>query len=154
MEYVFWSGIALMIFYLIYVRLKYKMTKSISATYYELDNRWLFTIVMWGFALSFMIVAAKPLFFLAGAGIMFVGAAPRVGEKYEMSEKVHIIGSYIGVAVGTLAFWVYYNAWWIPLIQLLFTVPAMKFKLRNHTYYIELLAIILVTLGLYLVKFA
>lgn len=146
-------GITFMIVYLIYVRLRYKMTFSISATYYELKNKWFFTIAMWGFALPFMIVAAKGLFFLAGAGICFVGAAPRVGEKYQISKWVHLAGSYIGVGLGTLAFWIYYGMWWVPLIQLAFTVPAMKYKLNNHTYWIEFLAIMLVTIHLYLVKF-
>lgn len=143
-------ALAQFIIYLVYVRVKYGMTKSISATYYEIKNKWLFTITLWFFAIPLIIVGGKGLIFLAGASIGFVAAAPRVGEKYKMSEIVHIVGSYLGIASGVIAMGIYYGLWWIPVTQLLFTLLAHYEELRHRTYWIEALAVGLTVYGLYL----
>ncbi len=150
MEELFFFALGQFIIYLVYVRVKYGMTKSISATYYELNNKWLFTITLWLFVMPFIIVGGKGLIFLAGASIAFVAAAPRVGDKYQISKWVHLIGSYLGIASGVVAMWVYYGLWWIPVIQLLFTLLAHFEELRHRTYWIEAVAIGLISYGLYL----
>ncbi len=127
------------------------MTKSISATYYSIKKKWLFTIVLWAFAIPLVIVSnGKGLIILAGAAICFVGAAPRVGKKHQMSETVHIIGSFVGIAAGVIGMWVYYGFWWIPVIQLLFTLLAHFEKLGHRTYWVESVAVGLTVYGLYL----
>jgi len=141
-------SLTLMVGYLIYVRLRFGMTHSISATYYEIKNKWLFTIVLWGFSIPLMIVSAKPLMFLAGAAICFTGAAPGVDKK--MERRVHVGSSVAGIAIGTIALWVYYGLWWVVGIQLAFTGIAMIFQTKYHTYFIELLAVILIWASIYL----
>ena len=141
-------ALGLMLSYLVYVRLRFKMTHSISATYYEIKNKWLFTIVLWGFSIPLIIIAAKPLMFLAGAAICFTGAAPGVDEK--MERRWHIGSSVAGIAIGTIALWVYYGLWWVVAIQAIFTVLAKYGKMRYHTYFIELLAIVLIWTSIFI----
>lgn len=131
--------------YLLYVALRYGITQSISASYYKLKGKWLFTIALWGFSIPLMIAAAKPLIFLAGAGICFTGAAP--STSFKMEERWHIGSSVAGIVFGILGIWIHLGMWWIPAIQAVFTLIFVLLKVKNYTWWIETLAFYLVLAG-------
>lgn len=142
------ASLAVFVIYLVTMYLLHGMTKSVSATYYELRYKWVFTMVLWGFSIPLIIAAAEPLIFLAGAAICFVGAAPGVEKK--MERRWHVRSSYIGIIVGLVALWVHYGFWEPMAIQAAFTIPAKFGKLKNHTYWIEVLAFALVWISVFL----
>jgi hypothetical protein len=150
--------------YLLYVYWRHGMTKSISATYKKL-NEWekpFFTIVLWAVAIPVIVVGidAVPenqpqiLFFLAGSGICLVGASPKYWSG-KMELIAHLIGSYGGIGLGVIACIVYLSS---PL-TLLLIIPFAFFvlsqtiddlKLQNHTYWVEIVSLLIVTAVLWL----
>lgn len=86
--------------YVIPMTIKYGIPASISQTYYSLKGagKVLFTISMWGFAFPTIILGVEQsgLAFLAGAGIMAVGASPIFISQeggHTMEGKIHRIGA-------------------------------------------------------------
>jgi hypothetical protein len=142
------TSAAIFVIYLVTVYLLYGMTKSVSATYYELRYKWVFTMVLWGFSIPLIIAASQPLIFLSGAAICFTGAAPGVDEK--MERNWHIGSSVAGIIIGLLALWIHYGYWEPVAIQLAFTVPAKIGKMKHHTYWIEVLAFALVWISVFM----
>lgn len=147
--------------YLIYIYLKYEMTYSISSTYKVVrgwEKPW-FTVTLWSVALPIIIVAlenipgdgVKILFFLAGALICLVGAAPLFWEG-GLEYRMHMIGSYGGIGLGMIAslihFWSFFTVFFVALFAL-FTASQMltsKYRISNHIYWIEVSALITVIL--------
>lgn len=165
MKYLLLIPILTLAVYLLYVRIKYGMTKSVSATYKKLKGleKPLFTITLWAVAIPIMIVGIESapnnypeiLFFLAGAGICLVGASPMYWSG-KMEKTAHYIGSYGGIGFGMIACIIYLFS---PLILLsvslyaIFVIIQMKVKklqLNNHIYWIEVIALVTVCAILYL----
>lgn len=87
---------------------------SISATFYKLKHPYWFMATMWltaGLLMPAILEISKPgtefLAFLACAGMLFVGAAPKFREEFE--GKVHQSGAIMCVVFSQL--WVAFN-WW------------------------------------------
>lgn len=86
---------------------KYGILPSISESYYRLPRQqsMFFTLFCWGFALVAMILGIltvdSVLLFLAGAGIVFVGAAAAFKEP--LTGKVHSYAAGIGIVLSQLA---------------------------------------------------
>ena len=135
------------------------MTESISATYKKLDE-WekpFFTITLWAVAIPIIIVGidAVPenqpqiLFFLAGSGICLVGASPKYWSD-KMEKTAHYVGSYGGIGFGVIACLVYLFSPLTLLIIIPFTFYVLsqtidELKLPNHTYWVEIVSLLIVT---------
>lgn len=154
--------------YLCYIYWRYGMTKSISATAKKHRYGWekaAFAAALWlGIAIPFIVLgietARKPnfefLWFLAGAGIAFVGAA-QVFWNGGMEYRVHMIGTYAGIVLGMLAILITISTWWAIVLVVLFSGFALqmlpfsfikKYRLPNHIYWVEVAAICTVELTL------
>lgn len=138
--------------------MKYGMSISISSTYKFLKGieKPLFSFVLWITALPIMIVGidlseglwSQFLFFFAGAGICLVGAAPSFWTS-KMEHTVHLIGSYGGIGLGMIACLVnLFSVWTAILVGVfgLFALLTLYLKLKNHIYWIEVSAIVIVCL--------
>jgi hypothetical protein len=106
---------------------------------------------MWGIAIPMMIVSSTPLTFFAGVGICFAGISAGIA-KNKTEEIIHRIGAEGGILLAILAMWIDFNLWYLTIGYILFTIGAIKFKLKNHTWWIEIVAFITVLLGLFIVK--
>ena len=129
--------------YILFVVKKYGIQESVSNSYYKLPEkqRWLFTIALWSFAFPAIVLGVEHsgFAFLAGSGIMFVGAAPAFKE--DMEGTVHVVGALTGV-IGGLLFMLVTGLWYVALITLalmgvVLLIPALK---KNKTWWNELIA--------------
>lgn len=122
MQVIFWG-------YLLFTILRYGLQPSVSETVYKLpkNQRWIFTIILWSFSMLAIALGLEltdnGLVFLAGCGILLVGAAPYYHKKkWDEDEDtpdlqqalMHSIGAIVGV-VAILIFMVAIGYWWISL---------------------------------------
>lgn len=135
---------AVFLSYVIYIVIKFGILPSISQSFYELSqkNNFLFTFFCWGFALPAIIIGTDLtnnfLMFLAGSGIMFVGAAAAFKEK--LTKPVHEISAYAGVILSQLSIAYDFNMYYINFIFIgLSLIIAVGLK-RTRTFWIEILA--------------
>lgn len=125
---------------------------SISATYYKIKGRknrlifYVLTQVLFSGLLIFTFLSH--FLTMAGTFIIFSALAADTRNN-DITERNHVIGATGGIIFGMVAM-IQFGLWWIPLIMIAFTVPAMYFKLKNHTFWIEILAYYLIILGLLL----
>ena len=136
--------------YTLFIGLKYGIQKSISDSYYRLPERFkfLFTLFTWGFAIPAIILGNNVLMFLAGSGIVFVGAAAAFKDK--MTYEVHMIGAYSGVLLSQLAIYFNYHLWGLNLLFIVPSLLFLGFNIKNKIWWIECMAFFVICLALYL----
>ena len=131
---------------------------SISDSYYHLkkSNNYLFTLFCWGFAIPAMLLGTQlshsPLMFLAGAGIVFVGAAAQFKEK--MTKTVHELGALFGVLFAQLSIAIDFNMYYLNAIFAIAALIIYLTKSKERIWWIEILAFssIVYALGIALSK--
>ena len=126
---------------------KHGWLRSVSAYWYRMKNKWIFTIAMWAFSVLLMLAGQTLLICLAGAAICFTAAAAN-SRALKMTETVHVIGANGGIILGMLAL-IHLGYWFIAVPQLIFTVLAMKLNMKNHTFWIEVVAFNITALAIY-----
>lgn len=147
--------------YVGFVWIRYGVQKSISYSYYVIKRKPLFTLALWGFSIPAMIIAAKPLIYLAGVAICFVGIASDYMDyvvRYFIKDVervnrisrsitwwVHMIGSYIGVFASQLSIFIDFRLWPLNVIFLLFAGGFKLFKVNNNIWWIEIAAFVLIS---------
>lgn len=141
--------------YVSFIWIKYGVQRSISESYYVLPTKlnFLFTFFCWGFSLPLIIIGDNTLMFLAGSGIVFVGAAARMKEK--MTRTVHMISAYAGIIFSQLTIGIVYEMWYVNVISLSIALLLFLFrkKIKNHIWWIEIDAFIAITYVLGLIVF-
>jgi hypothetical protein len=137
--------------YVIGIWSKFGILNSISESAYHIKNKALFTLFIWSVSIPIMIVGSTGLMFMAGALLAFVGASPMFKE--DMEGKVHVVGATGGIMLGFAGMILNFGLWPLAVIQGAFTLGAILFKLKNHTWWIEVLAFILIIAGLVIAKF-
>lgn len=130
--------------YVIYIIAKFGLLPSISESFYRFSdqNNFLFTLFCWGFALPAIVIGTDLtnnfLMFLAGSGIMFVGAAAAFKEK--LTKPVHEISAYVGVILSQISIAYDFHMYYVNFIFIgLSLIIAVGLK-RTKTFWIEILA--------------
>jgi hypothetical protein len=101
---------------------------------------------LWGFAVPAMIAGDTALMFLAGSGIVFVGAAFDFKER--MTKIVHYVAAGLGITFGMLSMWLDFGLWYIPVIFIIGSCGLLA--LRDKIFWIEVVAFYLILTGLIL----
>ena len=153
-------ALSLLIFvvYNVIMNLKFGYSKSLSATYYLLPNkwRWVFTLFMWTCGMLLMPAWIEVsehfgdwrsnltcLAFFTCALICFVGAAPNF-RAFKMESMVHTISA--TAAAVTALLWCFVCGWdtmYVPIIAILIVlgVSFMTKSLKEcKTYWLEMMA--------------
>jgi hypothetical protein len=134
----------------------YGVLPSISQSYYELPEKWnfLFLVFCWTFALPAMIVGTvlttTPLMFIAGIGIMFVGAASGFKDWIHTGD-VHKMGAYTAVAFSQASILIDFKMWEVNVA--FFSIAILLFllgkkRVPNRIWWIENAAFISMALVL------
>jgi hypothetical protein len=154
-----------LISFLVYSYWKFKMTRSISAIYYELkeENRWMYTGAMIGLAIPLIIGITSytannltpdsiwAVMFLSVGGIFIVFTGLAADSRSDRNvEMLHIIGATGGMlfgGIGLLFLPVWY--WVLPqlILSMLFYFNIVKIK--NKTYWIEVVNFVCITGAMY-----
>lgn len=147
--------------YIIYFVIKYEIPHSLSATYYYLKNKWIFSAVLAVSSLMILpIMLSSPysfLCFFGVTGVLFVSATPNFRDN-ELVDSVHTWSAIISLI--SLQLWVGLTnsislCVWIPfLIYLsvqLFKYKSLKKILEQSN--IKFYAEIFIFLSVYLILF-
>ena len=133
--------------YLILMAEFHGIQPSVSDNYYVSKHPWTFTLAMWTVAFMMlppMLSATTEAFqftaFLSCAGIVFVGAA--AAYKQSMTNTAHTIGAVIAALFAVI--WAYTICPPLPTISILVAVNVLLSKRINKTYWIEIMAFIMV----------
>lgn len=126
--------------YVLYIYFIFGVQKSISASYYVLkwkQKKYLFALIMWGFAVPIIYVGDNYLMFLAGSFICFVGGAPAF--RNDKTEKtVHMVGAFGGIIFGMI--YIISLGYW-PVFLFATMVIALIYQLaKDYFWWIEMFA--------------
>ncbi len=109
----FSTMISIFISYVSFIWVKYGIQISISESYYVLPKKinFLFVLFTWLFAIPAMISGNSLLMFIAGGGIVFVGAA---AAMHKMPTRiVHLVAAIGGMILAGLAMIFQYHMWYM-----------------------------------------
>lgn len=136
-----WLLISMVIFvtYVLPVTIKFGVLQSISHSYKRITNKIWYTLFMWGIAIPlFPVVSYSGWFFFAGAGLIFSGIA--VGGNADITIKVHVAGATGAIACGIAGMVFSLHEYWLAIITTALIGVLYFTKLKNHTYWIEVIA--------------
>lgn len=133
--------------YVTYIYFLHGQQRSISDSWYRLTlgEKWLFCLSTWGYVLPLFLMVltnnggewTRIIFFLATTLLVIVPIFPdfkMIGDK-----AWHTIGAEGGIALGML--WGILSGFWFMVIPFfIFTVLMARNNIRNHTYWIEIVA--------------
>lgn len=130
-----------------------KPLPSISDSWYELPSpiNHLFTLFTWslGFAMVFQGTGETPLFFLSGAGLLFVGTATQFKWTGAHTNIVHYVGAAAGIICALIGLW-FENGVYLPTLLWVVSVIVLKLsKIKNFTWWVEISAFVCIVIGLY-----
>ena len=133
------------IVYLFNYIIRYGIPDSLSATYYKIKFKPMFTLMMFtiGFTLIPALLEFTPenyqfLAFLAISGILFTGAAPMFLDKHQ--GKVHFISA--GIAAISALLWIIfvgYQYLYILGIATLLGVTLILINKKAYLFYLEMI---------------
>lgn len=151
-------GISFVVFlvYFLWVYFNYGIQSSISNSFYIVwkqhpDNpnkRWWFTAALWGFSFPLAVIGveAHPLFFLAAALIIFVGAAPAF-KSTRTQNLVHMVGAIGGISAAIVAFALLGQILTVGIIGIPI-IAVSSIQVKNTTWWVETIAFIGTWIGL------
>lgn len=154
------------ILYMILIYSKFGVIDSISDSWYLLPKKLklLFTFMCWGIGLPMVAhinpdIAGAGLWFLSAAGFGFTGAATMFKSKGAHANIVHYAGAAAGMIGALIALGVQYGLWILsyigfPLAILIFIFGYLgkgKYEIKYPMYWVEILAAILILIGLFII---
>lgn len=139
------------LWYLLLVSFSFGICSSISATYnyFSGGRKVYYTLFIWGIAIPLMIVSNTALGWWAGAVLAIDGAAPAT-SKDKLQEFLHIFGAGGGIILGMLTLWMNFNLWYLVIIFGLFTAFSKWLRYKNHIWWIEVAALVIMITGLFI----
>lgn len=126
---------------------------SISESYYEVKNKFIFQWVLFLFPLlilnSVIDHITTYLFPIACFGLLLVPVAPNFKDK-GLFKITHFTGAFIGIVFGYIGLWVEFGLWEPLLISLvLIGILYLIIKRKNLFYWVEQIAINVIILSLF-----
>jgi len=133
---------AVFISYVTAIWIEFGVLPSISDSYYKLKHKSLFFLAMVGTGFPITMQSETGMMFFAGAFICLVGVAGAF--RQELTGKVHAIGAIGGIALGMCSLWIDYGYWHVPVFFAVVTFCLAFFRIKNHIWWIEILAFVCV----------
>ena len=145
------SGVLLITIYLILIGVQ----KSISDSYYKIKHKFIFTFVLWSFAVLMLLgvndVITTAIYPFACFGIVIVGAYSHFkGSKF--IKIMHFIGAIGGISLAIVGLWVEFGYMWLTLTYLPMYATAKYVIKDNSFYWIEVFAIYLIGISLIIIR--
>ena len=142
--------------YVLFIMIMFKgPLPSISDSWYRLKDLggvW-YSLFTWfcfilGFSMFFQTNDTTPLFFVSGAGLTLVGTATMFKDSDYWTPKIHFTGAILGI-IGALVGLGIERTMWIPLIiWATGSLTMIPIKIKNLTWWIEILAFVCIGVGL------
>lgn len=147
-------GISAIIFvaYVAYIWIKYGIQKSISMSVYCLSTteRWIFTLVLFGFTIPIMIVASDKVWMPIAAWLVSgVGAVWNILSS-KITKGVHLFAAISGIITANYSLITEYHMWLLPaLLALMIAITPFAFNKKYFIWYIEIESFAVILLGLF-----
>lgn len=140
------------VLYLGYCLIKFGLTDTISATWYEHKSwigKWAFTI--WLYCIIFPVflffTGIWQNLFLFAACIFIGWVATYPNYKEDWAEGKHIWGAILGIVFAMLGIWFSWGLWWIAAGVAVISGLSWLVKLKGATYIAEFAAIVAIILA-------
>lgn len=136
-----------------YIYFKYGFLPSISDSYYLLfktNKEFIFNIFIWVISVCFILSSPNDMFIVGCFLLLGVSTAP-LFKNNDIQKYIHSVGAIGGIFIALLSL-ALYNGLYLPIsIVLLFTISATVFKMKNKTYWIEIVSFLTVIISLFFV---
>lgn len=128
--------------------------ESISDSWYKLPFplKYLFTLFTSSLGVLMFYQGVGDIWFvISGAGLCFVGFSTAFKDYETITPIVHTLGAAVGIVFALLG--IGFQSTWVPLIvfsigAVLLVLASLIFKMKNRTWWIEILAFLCVIVGL------
>lgn len=141
--------------YLAIIALFFGWLPSISQSFYELKKHrlgFVFTIFMFSLSMLIILAAAKPIMTAAGLLIVLVGAFPYFDKKgpgtKHNQKTAHYLVALGGMLLGMVSLWVEFGQWEVVVISICIAIVLKLIKINNLFYWLELLAMNAIFVGM------
>lgn len=141
------------IFYMSFIAVKYSIQFSISATWYKIKDKILFSWFCWGISIPLFAFVPKNgagynwLFIISAICISLVGVFAST-KQCKAINTLHLIFAYVGAVSSLLGLWIHYGLWWPLILQALIIGIVYFTKPKSPVTAIELCAILITCAGL------
>lgn len=140
------------VLYISFLMIKFKgPLESISDSWYKLGKplKYLFTLFTSSLGVLMFYQGGGDIWFvISGAGLSFVGFSTAFKDYKTITPIVHTLGAGIGIVFALLG--IGFQSTWIPLIVFLLLAILINsiLKIKNRTWWIEIIAFLCVIIGL------
>lgn len=142
---------SIFILYVTFLMVKFKgPLASISDSWYELGYplRILFSIFCLSLGITMTQQPGSVFFFLSGTGLSFVGIATWFKSSEKIVHWIHFTGALTGIIFGLVGIGFSFENWYPLLIWAGISLPIILFKIKNHMWWIEIVAFASMIYGL------
>ena len=139
------------ILYVTFLMVKFKgPLPSISDSWYALGYplRILFSIFCISLGITMTQQPGSVFFFLSGTGLSFVGIATWFKSSEKIVHWIHFTGAVIGMVFALLGIGLGLENWYPLIMWGLLSLPIILFKIKNHMWWIEIIAFVAIIYGL------
>lgn len=135
--------------YITFIVKRYGVLPSISDSWYHLplNMKFLFTLFTWSIGVP-MLLYGTTWFFMSGAGLCFVGAAPMFKMKQGLTDEVHFGGATLGIFGALLGIGFAFSSWFPLAVFILMSLLIIIRKVPNYLWWIEIVAFVTILAGL------
>jgi len=138
--------VALFLGYTGTIVIKYGVQRSISYTFYVINNPIHFILFCWYLAIIYLLISPTLLSFIAASGIVLVGGHPFIKEKHCFI--IHMISAVIGIAFSQLSIVFDYQNYILFAISVLsFILIAIFLRKKNVFWWLEIAAFTSITIN-------
>ena len=129
--------------YLLYIVYRHGVQVSISATYYKIKHKPLFSFVLMFTAFPMMILASTSLMVLAGFALFVVATSPAF-MRDESVRKVHTYSAFLAIVFTTLSIIIDFDMWYmtLPLVVFAIAIALKAIKIGYRIWWMEIVAFI------------
>lgn len=137
--------------YFLYIVYRHGVQVSLSATYYKIKHKPIFSFVLMFTAFPMMILASTGLMFFAGAALIFVSASPAF-MRDESVRKVHTYSAFLAIVFSTLSIIIDFDMWYmtLPLVIFAIAISLKAIKVANRIWWMEIVAFIQIYITLFI----
>lgn len=124
--------------------------KSISESWYALGypTNILFILFCFSLGLTLTFYPESVLFFIGGTALSLVGVACAFKSSEKLTNIIHFGGATIAIVSSLIGIGLAFDTF-IPLVIWVGgTLPMMLFKIKNHIWWVEILAFLTIIVGL------
>lgn len=137
--------------YLLYIVYRHGVQVSISATYYKIKHKPLFSFALMFTAFPMMILASTSLMVLAGFALFVVATSPAF-IRDESVRKVHTYSAFLAIVFAMLSIIIDFDMWYmtLPLILFALAISLKAIKIGYRIWWMEIVAFLQIYITLFI----